>query len=201
MGAVMQDRLARFHEMTGVECEVETLEELLQRVGNGEGLMRVCEGWSVPYGRVMTWLMADVKRYEVYLRALEMGAHREVEEAKEIADKAPVAVMDDEGNPVFDEGGEPVVVWPDTARDKLRIDTRFRRAKAHAAGMYGDRQEISIKRVEPSSPEEVRARIEELERRLGVRVVEGQATIEEEETAQPSSVSLVESGTEPKEWI
>ena len=114
---VKNDRLARFYELTTVERGPETLEEAMQRVADGEGLPKICADLDVPYGRMLTWLMSDAKRYQVYLRALEVCAHREVQEAKEIADAAS----------------------PETVGvAKLQVDTRFRRAKAHAKELYGD---------------------------------------------------------------
>src|SRR5260221_13586670 len=93
MGAVMTDRAARFASL--VEHERETLEEMFQRMtsrvvgvegpaGRPESLPAICAAWDVPYGRMMTWLMADAKRYEVYERALPIGAHDLVREVVEI---------------------------------------------------------------------------------------------------------------------
>lgn len=125
---VRRDRTARYLEMVaevplieGGACAAATLEELGQRLAEGEGLVEICKEWDVPYGRVMTWLMDDERRWEVYRKGLEVGAHKEVGEALRIADA------------VEGETDSAVV-----SAAKLRIDTRFRRAKAHAKEMYGE---------------------------------------------------------------
>ena len=133
---VKADRLARFAEMTSAEREGTTLEEMFQRMTTlpdgvvgvqPEGLPAICTAWGVPYGRVLTWLMADANRYAVYERALEVAAHALVAETVEIADNDS----------------------PATQRDRLRVDTRFRVAKHHAPERYGERIEVhSTERME-----------------------------------------------------
>ena len=122
---VRADRVARYLEL--IEREAETLEEMGQRVAEGEGLMAICAAWDVPYARVMGWLMADAKRYEVYRRALEVAAHALVSEAVGIADEQAEVVKKD--GSTYD---------PDVSRDRLRVDTRFRVAKHHAPKVYGE---------------------------------------------------------------
>lgn len=148
MGAIMQDRIARVLER--FEREADTLEEIAQRMGGAvvgedglaifEGLPQICRAWDVPYGRVLSWLMADAERYAVYQRCLEVQAHQLVSEA--------VGIADDTVN--------------DVARDKLRVDTRFRVAKHHASKVYGEKVEhtglsapvfnVVINGALPSSP-------------------------------------------------
>jgi hypothetical protein len=126
---VKADRLARFTEMISPEREGDTLEEMFQRmtappdgvVGvQPEGLPAICAAWDVPYGRMLTWLMADANRYAVYERALAVAAHALVAETVGIADNES----------------------PATQRDRLRVDTRFRVAKHHAPDKYGERVQI-----------------------------------------------------------
>lgn len=129
MGAIMNDRIARTLEK--FEQGEATLSEMVQRMTGGvsdaegnpiyEGLPAICKAWDVPYGRVMDWLVADVARYERYQRALEVQAHQLVSEV--------VAIADDPVN--------------DVARDKLRVETRFRVAKHHASKVYGDKVDIN----------------------------------------------------------
>ena len=120
---VRVDRVARYVELIGREAE--TLEEIGQRMAEGEGLPAICRSWDVPYGRVLGWLMADAERYAVYCRALEVAAHGLVAEAVPLADEAASLVA---------EGAKPAAV---TAK-ALQVDTRFRVAKHHAAKMYGE---------------------------------------------------------------
>ena len=132
MGAVTNDRLARYLEKVdstpgedGVSAADRTLEEMFHRMtgtlGECEALPAICKAWDVPYGKVLTWLMADAGRYEVYQRALEVQAHLLVSEAVDIADSTE----------------------NDVARDKLRVETRFRVAKHHASKVYGDKVDVN----------------------------------------------------------
>jgi hypothetical protein len=122
MGAIMQDRVARYLER--IERPDETLDEIVQRMtgsaGSYEGLPAICRAWDVPYGKVIGWLMADAERYAVYDRALAFQAKALVSEAVGIADE-----------------GE------DVARDKLRVETRFRLAKYHDSKVYGDKVDVN----------------------------------------------------------
>ena len=118
MGEIMNDRIARYLEMISPESEAQTLDVVFQRVAAGEGLPGICKAWDVPYGKVLTWLMASADRYGVYQRALEVAAHALVSEAVGIADSA-----------------DPETV----AQARLRVDTRFKVAKFHAKEMYGEK--------------------------------------------------------------
>jgi len=117
MGEIGKDRLARYLALIEPEREADTLEVIFQRVAGGEGLPKICQAWDVPYGKVLTWLMASSDRYSVYQRALEVAAHGLVSEAVDIADSA-----------------DPETV----AQARLRVDTRFKLAKFHAKEMYGE---------------------------------------------------------------
>jgi len=117
MGEIGKDRLARYLALIEPEREADTLEVIFQRVAGGEGLPKICQAWDVPYGKVLTWLMASADRYSVYQRALEVAAHGLVSEAVDIADSA-----------------DPETV----AQARLRVDTRFKVAKFHAKEMYGE---------------------------------------------------------------
>lgn len=116
----MGDRLARYVEF--IERD-DALDELVERMsgamGACEGLPEVCRAMDLPYGRVLRWLMADEGRYKRYLQALEVQAHELVAETVRIADG----------------------VKNDVARDKLRVETRFRLAKHHASKLYGEKVE------------------------------------------------------------
>ena len=118
MGAVTADRIARYVAL--IEAP-DTLDVIAQRVAEGEGLPVICEAWDVPYGRVLTWLMADVQRYQVYLRALEMASHALVAETVKLAD-----------------GADPATVGKAT----LQVNTRFRVAKHHAPALYAEKVEV-----------------------------------------------------------
>ena len=72
MGALMAARRKRFE--VWVSDERGALEELGQRMGDGESLQEICKGMDIPQSRVMAWLMGDVKRWEVYQRCLKVQA-------------------------------------------------------------------------------------------------------------------------------
>lgn len=130
---VMVDRVARFLEATSVSRETQTMDELSQRMGDGEGLPAICKGWDVPYSRMLSWLMADEKRYAVYERALEVAAHALIAETVAIADEQAEVVKRD--GSTYD---------PDVARDKLRVDTRFKKAQFHAREKYGEKAQQGV---------------------------------------------------------
>ena len=135
LGAIINDRVQRFLELTDPDeagRDGGTLDVIFQRMAGGEGLPDICNGWDVPYGKVLMWLMGDAKRYEVYRRALEVSAHGLVGEALGIADEAP-GVLD---NGATDTGA--------ISHAKLRIETRFRLAKYHAPEVYADKKQSEL---------------------------------------------------------
>lgn len=119
---IRRDRIARYVAL--IEKPDEFLDLIVQRMTSGdmgyEGLPAICRALDVPYGKVMGWLMADAERYGLYDRALAVQAKALVSEAVEIADAGD-----------------------DVARDKLRVDTRFRLAKYHDSKVYGDKVDVN----------------------------------------------------------
>ena len=113
MGALREDRVAR---CLALLSDSRFIDEVCSRVVGGETLIEICRGMDIPYWRVMMWII-EQGHTERYREALFLQAQYEVDEAKAIAD----AVED-----------------PSTVNvAKLRIETRFRRARAHAAKIYG----------------------------------------------------------------
>lgn len=123
MGAFTADKLARYLEL--IE-EPGFLELLCQRLACGETLSDITRTMEVPYSKVMYWLMDDDARYEAYRRALVAQSRYEVDEALRIADDAAGET-------------EPVAI----SAAKLRVETRFKRAKHHAPKEYGDAQQAA----------------------------------------------------------
>lgn len=130
MGEILNDRLVRFVEKTSPEHEAEFLEEMAQRMtsriegiegpeGRPESLQAICKSLDIPFGRVMTWLMADAKRYAVYERALEVAAHADASEV--------VAIADGPGFP---------------QEKRVRIDARKWSSQVHAPEKYGERVRV-----------------------------------------------------------
>lgn len=78
------DRVARYAAL--IEAESATLEEMAQRVAEGETLAEVCAAWDVPYGRVRAWISADPRRLELYQAAQSFYADALAMETIAIAD-------------------------------------------------------------------------------------------------------------------
>ncbi len=115
---IRSDRIARYAAL--IEREAQTLEELAQRVAEGEALTDICAAWDVPYGRVRTWLSADARRLELYYAAQEFYADAMAAETVVIADGG---------------GG-------DTAHAALRIRARQWVAARWARERYGDAVQV-----------------------------------------------------------
>lgn len=135
MGALKGDRLARYSELI---AEPDFLDAVCQRMGEGESLSDICRSLDVGYSKVMFWLMADVGRYGVFEKALSAQARFEVDEALEIADTPQLG----EKRKVNADGSEEVTHEDMLGHRKLRVEARFRRAKAHAPELYGDKLKV-----------------------------------------------------------
>jgi hypothetical protein len=122
MGAIIADRQARFLELTTTaEHAAATLDEILQRVADGEPLAKICEAWDQPYGRVRSWLAKDPEREAAYRAARSLRADALVDETTDLADSA---------------------LFP---QDKnVRINQRFRLAGLLDKPMYGDAPKIAL---------------------------------------------------------
>ena len=95
--------------------EPSTATVLWTRIAEGETLRGIAASWAVPVGRMLAWVMHDEDRYAAYRKATEVAAHVLMSEV--------IAIADQDG--------------PDLGRDKLRIETRFKVAAAHAKDRYG----------------------------------------------------------------
>lgn len=116
--SLRSDRLARYVELVD---NPEFIVLLCHRIAEGETLREITLSLDVPYSRIIYWLMDDDGRYKLYKRSLEAQALGEVDETLKIADSAEGEIS-------------PVAV----SAAKLRIETRFKRAKHHAPKEYGD---------------------------------------------------------------
>ena len=116
---IQADRAARYVAWTADEAGA--LQEIGVRMADGETLPQVCKTKDLPYGRVLLWLMGSQERFEVYQRALRVAADAEVGETLALADGAE-----------------------DTAKAKLQIDTRFRRAKVYDPERFGERVDVNL---------------------------------------------------------
>lgn len=91
-----------------------TAEVLWSRIADGETLQAIAKAWEIPTGRMVRWVLSDPDRTTAYRQAQEAAAHALMAEVVGIADE-----------------GE------DVQRDRLRIETRFKVAAAHARDRYG----------------------------------------------------------------
>lgn len=128
----------RLSRLDAVVSDPTTMDVLCARLQEGESVRDVARSWDVPHGRLSAWILADRERSEQYLRALEIASHVLVSECVPIAD-----------------GADPAAV----NHAKLRIDTRFRIASAHAA-LYADKKTggvgtsvtVLVQRERPAMP-------------------------------------------------
>lgn len=110
----------------------------------------VCRSLGLSYGAFLAHVNEDPQRYELFLRALEVRAHMMAEETIEIADDAD----------------------RETAHlAKLRIDARQKLIRSWHRRLYGDDPLVQINAV-VTDPAQVRVKIVELEKRLGLRAEE-----------------------------
>src|SRR5258708_11589225 len=131
MGRVMTDRVARYAAL--IEAEAAAVEEMAQRVTDGESLVAICKGWDVPYGRFASWVVSDPARNDVYEGALRIYTDAMAFEARDIADTTQVG----ERRKTTEEGTE-VIEEDMLGHRKLRVETRLKlMAKWHRA-RYGD---------------------------------------------------------------
>ncbi|SRR5258708_23386 len=128
---IRADRVARYAAL--IEAEGATLEELAQRVADGDSLVAICKDWDVPYGRFASWVASDPARNDVYEGALRIYTDAMAFEARDIADTTQLG----ERRKTTDEGTE-VVEEDMLGHRKLRVETRLKlMAKWHRA-RYGD---------------------------------------------------------------
>lgn len=141
MGEIVQDRIARFVELIAPGRSAATMDELSQRVAEGETLDAVCQEWAVPYGRVSAWLAADPMRMSTYESALRLWADRLATETVALAD---------------DGGG-------DVQHARLRVDTRMKLVSKLDRTRFGERLDVTVAVVD------VRGALEEARARVGKR--------------------------------
>jgi len=100
----------------------EQVDELLERISNGESLRSICRDPNMPGKSVVyLWLEDEKSEFTGRFRARKLiGVHTLVDECLEIADE---------------EANDPVQV----ANKRVRIDTRLRLAGKWAPKAYGDK--------------------------------------------------------------
>lgn len=100
----------------------ELVDEILERLGNGEPLARICSDEHMPaFSTVWRWEEADEEFRKLSTRAREYGTHFMADDCLRISD-------------------DPVL---DPADKKVRIDTRLRLIGKWNARRYGDKLDLS----------------------------------------------------------
>lgn len=122
-----------------------TMSVIVQRITDAdspETLKEIARSWKVPHGRLAQWITEDRERSEQYASALRIAAEQAALDTVRIADGEPQQARDVDGKPLVDELGKPVLVAPDVARDKLRIQSRQWLANKLAREKFGEMNEV-----------------------------------------------------------
>lgn len=109
---------------------------IFQRLTEGESLKDIAASWTLPKGRFVEWFTTT--HADLYDAALKVRAADLALEALEFSDGQPRQVVDAAGKPMFDDAGKPIVVDPDPARDKLRVETRLKLAAKFDRARFGE---------------------------------------------------------------
>jgi hypothetical protein len=173
---IAADRAARLADLL---TRPDFLEELQQRITDGETLVEACKAWNVPYGRVASWIGAEdhPERAEAYRVALRIRADALIAEAVKIAGET--------------QAGETVKKGPDgtvtTTEDmlghrKLRIETHFKAAAKWDPARFGDSQRVELT-AKVLKPNEVT--IIEGARRMAFHMARGAQLLEQKRRREP----------------
>lgn len=117
-------------ELLHVEYE-QIFEKMIEGVYRGNFIRQLIEDDPriISFESFMRWVKRDTARYDRFLEAQEMSAIFEVDDALKIADG--VGAIDPASNDTVN-------------RDKLRIDTRMKRASFHHKKRYGESKQIEL---------------------------------------------------------
>jgi hypothetical protein len=107
--------LNKLHMLEIVKNDPMTMEIVIQRVLDGESLRQIATAWDLPVTRFVKWIAEDDKRTAEYENALRVRADELVHEALEAAE----------------------IGTDDIARDKLKVETKFRVASFWDKQKYG----------------------------------------------------------------
>jgi hypothetical protein len=130
----------------------------------------VCNDMGLSFPALVAWINeGGDERIKKYLNAWKVRTEVIGEKAQKVADGHPVVVLNPDGTPFRDEDGNLVLHQPDVARDRLRVDTMFKRAKAYNPALFGDKKEVNV-----SVGVDVDAKLGESLNAILARVVEGE---------------------------
>ena len=110
--------------------------EICGRIAAGESLNRICKEDGMPdQVTVYRWIAANEEFRKIYAQAREEQAETLADEITDLADEAPVQVVDDKGTARVDNGW---VTW-----QKNRVDARKWVAAKLKPRKYGDKLDLT----------------------------------------------------------
>ena len=126
--------------LEAVVAQEHTPSVVFQRVTDGETLREIAKAWQVPAGLFMEWFTTEYA--SLYDTALRLRADDLAHDALAVSEGPPRQAVNAEGDPLLDDAGQPVIVAPDVARDKLRVDTKLKLAGKWDRDRYGEKTDI-----------------------------------------------------------
>jgi hypothetical protein len=180
---IAADRAARLADLL---TRVDFLEELQQRITDGETLVEACKAWAVPYGKVASWIGAEdhPERAEAYRVALRIRADALISEAVKIARTPQEGVSTKTGPDGTVETREDML-----GHRRLGIDTFFKAAAKWDPARFGDSQRVELT-ARVIKPNEVT--ILEGARRIAFAMARG-ANLAEQKRREPRLLEAVAS--------
>ena len=136
----------------------EILDEICERLSNGEPLRAICRDERMPAWRtVYDWIDSDPDFAARIAHARDLGFDAIAEEALEIADTTQVGVRSERSEEGFKETREDML-----GHRKLRVWTRLQLLAKWCPKKYGDKQAIEMSgglALNTMSDEEIRAEL------------------------------------------
>jgi hypothetical protein len=120
-----KDGLSKWQRLDLLRDRPGAMDEICQRVAEGETLKAIADGEMVPYGLLQMWITRDAGRLKAYREAERMKAGELIHEAINRSDDN--IERDEDGNPVLDENNLPIkkdIQWA-----RLQVQTRLKAAQ------------------------------------------------------------------------
>lgn len=134
----------------------EIADEILTWLSDGKSLRSYCQQEGKPdKATVIRWLAVHEEFATNYARARDLLADAIVDDVLDIAD-------DGSNDTYITDSGARRIDTEVVARSKLRVEARLKLAALLAPKKYGDKLDLTVDDKRPSTPEERRARIEQL---------------------------------------
>lgn len=136
---ITTDRRATFNQITSPEHEAATMEELKQRVTDGESLREVSSALNVPHGLFASWIESEPTRMDAYKAALRVRADGLLHAALAVA-------ANTQAGQTIKEGPDGVVTTTEDmlGHRKLNVDTNLKVAARWDPARFGDSQRVEL---------------------------------------------------------